>query len=258
VSGFVAPVTPVIDVNPGGGILTGPNPVNEIPSNGIASFSDLEISAPAAGYTLSISSGIRPNLGTLSSVPSGAFAVEGDVSSCPGACKTNQPGSNGAASVTGTVVSGSGLLLESANAYNAQLTCKGSTSIDTNTYTFFTMTTGGNQPPLPPFAVSKVATITINDVVIPGSVTKFLHAQQICFGGTAPFTTASGTQLNAGSLPDGSLGYIGVLPNCTGSSGGPCEDQNSDSATPTPTDSTYTVNLVADIPSTYTGDPWIH
>jgi hypothetical protein len=243
VSGFTAPVTAAIAVNPGSGTLSGTNP--QTPSSGIAAFNDLQISAPANGYELSASSG------ALSTTTSTAFDVAGTAAACSGPgnfCQTDQTGNGGDASLAATVVSGSGLLLESANANSgAELTCSGSTSIDPNTYTF--LTTGN-------LVASKVATITTLGVRISGSVTKFLHAQQICFGGAVDFITASGTLAPAGTLPDGSSGFVGVLPNCTGTSTGPCHDQNSDSATLV--GSTYTVRLVADIPAAYAGDPWMH
>lgn len=243
VSGFAAPVTAAIAVNPGGGMLSGTNP--QTASSGIAAFNDLQVSAPANGYELSASSG------TLSPATSAAFDAQGTFASCSGpgnSCHTDQAGSGGDASLAATVVSGSGLLLESANANNgAQLTCSGSTSIDPNTYTF--LTTGD-------LVASKVATITMLGVTINGSVTKFLHAQQVCFGATVDFVTASGALAPSGVLPDGSSGYIGLLPDCTGSTAGPCHDQNSDSATLV--GSTYTVRLVADIPAAYAGDPWMH
>jgi hypothetical protein len=255
VSGFIGPVMTAIDphFNPGAGTLSGDT--TEFASAGIASFSRLQVNAPANGYRLDATSG------TLSPTTSGpnpppddpnGFDVAGASAPCPGAgnsCHTDQTGNNGDASLTATVVSGSGLLLESANANNgAQLTCSGSTSIDPNTYSF--LTTGN-------LVASKVGTITILGVKINGSVTKFLHAQQICFGATVDFTTASGTlaPFVPNGLPDGSSGFIGVLPNCTGSTTGPCHDQNSDSATLV--GSTYTVKLFADIPTAYAGDPYM-
>ena len=245
VSGFTGPVTAGIAVNPGGGTLSGTT--TKPASDGIAPFSDLQISAPANGYQLNATSG---TLSPATSSPDG-FDVAGTAASCSGpgnSCHTDQAGNNGDASLTATIVSGSGLLLESANANNgAQLICSGSTSIDPNTYSY--LTTGS-------LVASKVATLTMQNVRINGSVTKFLHAQQICFGATVDFITASGTLAPGGILPDGSSGFIGVLAPCTGSSTDPCHDKNSDSATLV--GSTYTVKLFADIPSAYTGDPWMH
>lgn len=236
-----APVNAVL-VNPGVATLVGTNP--QPASNGTASFNDLQITAPADGYQLSMSSG------TLMGATSTTFDVAGAVASCSGggnSCHTDVAGNNGDASVTATTTtsSGSGMLFESANAFNAaQLICTGPASIDSNTYNYFT--TAG-------LVASKVAVITVTGVKITGSVMKFLHAQQICFGGSADFPAVGGT--TAGNLPDGSAGFIGVLPPCTGSSTGPCHDQNSDSATLV--GSRYTVTLVADIPSSYGGDPYM-
>lgn len=251
VTGFTAPVTAGIAVNPGGGTLSGTNP--QTPSNGTASFTDLEVNAAANGYELSASSG------TLTSATSSAFDVASTFASCSGAgnsCHTDSTGNNGDGSLTASIVSGSGLLLESANANSgAQLTCSGSTSLDPNTYSF--LTTGN-------LLANKVFTITMLGVKITGSVPKFLKAQQICFGvasatpnSALDFTTSGGTPAPyvTGGLPDGSNGYIGVLPNCTGSINGPCEDQNSASATLV--GKTYTVELAADVPSSFPGDPYM-
>jgi hypothetical protein len=156
--------------------------------------------------------------------------------------------------LTANIVSGSGLLLESANANSgAQLTCGGSTSADPNTYSFLTTGT---------LSANKVFTISILGVKITGPVSKFLKAQQICFGVPSAilnpaldFTTASGTPAPyvMNGLPDGTSGYVGPLPNCTGSTTGPCEY----SASATLVGTTYTVTLVADVPLSFPGDPYM-
>ena len=240
VPGFAGPVTAAIAVNAGGGSLNDTSP--HTASNGVASFSDLELTGPANGYELSASSG------TLTSATSGAFDLAGTAAPCSGAgnsCHTDASGNDGDGSVTANVVSGSGLLVESANANNgAQLTCSGSTSADPNTYSFET-TTG--------LSANTVFTITIVGVKISGSVSKFLKAQQICFGSALGFTTANGKAAGAGTLPDGSSGFIGPLPNCTGSTTGPSEK----SASATQVGSTYTVTLVANVPAKWAVDPWM-
>lgn len=240
VPGFAGPVTAGIAVNAGGGNLNDTSP--HTASNGVASFSDLELTGPANGYELSASSG------TLTSATSGAFDLAGTAAPCSGAgnsCHTDASGNDGDGSVTANVLSGTGLLVESANANNgAQLTCSGSTSADPNTYSFETVSG---------LSANTVFTITIVGVKISGSVSKFLKAQQICFGSTLGFTAANGKAAGAGALPDGSGGFIGPLPNCTGSTTGPSEK----SASATQVGSTYTVTLVANVPAKWAVDPWM-
>jgi hypothetical protein len=253
VSGFIGPITAAIDphFNPGAGTLSGDT--TEAASGGIASFSGLQVSAPGNGYRLDATSGtLTPTTSSPNPPPDDptGFDVAGSAAPCSGpgnSCHTDQGAANSDALLTATVVSGSGLLLESVNATNAQLSC-GSTANDPNTNTYTFLTTGD-------LVASKVAMITILGVKITGSVTKFLHAQDICFGAAVDFITASGTLAVGRTLPDGSAGFIGLLPNCTGSSTGPCHDENSDSATPV--GPTYTVKLFADVPSAFTGDPWM-
>jgi hypothetical protein len=243
IPGFNEPVTVDIAQNPGVGTLSDSNPYS--PSNGIVSLSDLAINKPANGYELGAAT-----TGTVTSATSSKFDVAGTFAPCSGAgnsCHTDAPGTNGDGSVTATVLpgSGSGLLVESANPNNgAQLTCSGSTSADPNTYSFET-TTG--------LSANTVFTITIVGVKISGSVSKFLKAQQICFGSKLGFTTANGKAAGAGMLPDGTGGFIGPLPNCTGSTSGPSEK----SASATKVGSTYTVTLVASVPAKWAVDPWM-
>jgi hypothetical protein len=67
VSTFTGNVTIAIDINPGGGALSGTTTVQAIA--GVATFSNLSISSPAAGYSLNATSG------TLSAVASARFSV---------------------------------------------------------------------------------------------------------------------------------------------------------------------------------------
>lgn len=266
VPGFIGNITAAIDpqFNPGAGTLSGDT--TEAASNGIASFSGLQVNAPANGYRLHATSGtLSPTTSSPNPPPDdpNGFDVAGTFGSCQppnNSCHTDQPGNGGHAALTATVASGSGLLLESANANNnAQLSC-GSKPNDVNTLNTYSFLTTGT------LTASKVGTITIFNVQISGSVTKFLHTQQICFGvpsTTNPnpaldFITLSGTPAPfvPNGLPDGSSGFIGLLPVCTGSTPGPCHDANSDTATPG-TNGRFTVTLFVDVPSTYAGDPFM-
>jgi hypothetical protein len=254
VSTSTAPIKATLGSNPGNATLAGMTVQRTDGTDGTASFADLTLGQPANGYKLAATSG------TLTSTTSTGFDVAGTFASCSSgsSCKTAAGNSVGSGQVVANLLSGTGLLLESANANSgAQLNCGGYASADQNTYSFLT-TTGA----------TKVVTITITSPAIPlnGSRNKILSAQQICFGvpsqspnSSLDFSTSSGTPAPyvAGGLPDGSSGYIGLLPNCTRRSLGPCHDRNSDT---TVADSSsplgFDLVLVADIPASFSGDPW--
>jgi hypothetical protein len=210
---------------------------------GVASFADLSINAAGTGYELGASSGM------LTGATSSPFNVTDQVVSCPanGSCSATDGTSNGNKAQVNATTSTAGLLLESVNANNsAQLKCTGYTSADPNTYQFDT-----------PSGWSKVVTLTIRPLKkLSGNANQILKAQQICFGAPEDFITASGTLAPAGTLPDGTSGFIGLLPNCTGSSTGPCHARNQDTTiTDQLSPNGFDLVLVADIPAAFAGDP---
>jgi hypothetical protein len=239
-----APVTVGVGSNPGaatlGGTLTQPS------SGGTATFADLTLSRPGSPYTLSASSG------TLGSATSTQFAVQDQVASCaPGdtSCTTTDGTGDGNQAQVQATPTSSGLLTESVSFNDgAQLNCAGYTSLDPNTYTFIT-----------PNGWGKTGTITIIPTTNLGNAKQVLKAQQICFGAPYEFTTASGSPAGAGTLPDGSSGFIGLLPNCPGNlsnATGPCHDRGADTTIPDHHNkSGYDVVLVEFIPTGLPGDP---
>ena len=156
---------------------------------------------------------------------------------CP---KNSSCGSTDAGNGNGnaTVVTGkgklTGQLVESANANNLKnfdpLACTGDTSNDPNTYSL-----------LAPSDRSKIATITF---------TSAMSKLQICF--EAPYAFTGGTNIGTAQNPD----FVGLLPDCTPGSAGPCLNVNQSSETPLGPHGTgpYDLVLVADIPAA-PGDP---
>jgi hypothetical protein len=247
VSGSTAPITVALASNPGAATLGG-TPTQSA-SSGVASFGDLTVNEPAGGYTLGASSGsLTPTTSTI-------FTAATIKTLCPAgvACSSDLGTADGDGQVFASA-GPAGLLLESANAnQDTQLNCSGYTSADANTYDFLTTVDR-----------SKTLTITIKQPSTPlhGSATQILRAQQLCFGAPYEFTTSSGTPAPAGTLPDGSPGFVGLLPNCpatlpNSAAPGPCHDRKSDTTILDPTRKLgFDIVLVADIPLGLSGDPW--
>ena len=243
VSTSTAQVTVGLIRNPGAATLSGT--LMQSASGGTASFGDLSLNLPGSPYQLGATSG------TLTSAASSGFATATTDTACAAntSCTTNVGNGGGSGKVLANAGPGSGLLLESANENSgAQLSCKGYSSADPNTYSFLTTVDR-----------SKVLTITIVDpsAHLSGSAQKILKGQMICFGAPYDFTTAAGTPAPAGTLPDGTSGFVGLLPNCSGSTTGPCADTKSETTVPDPNSPLgFDIVLVADIPSGLAGDPW--
>jgi hypothetical protein len=245
VSGSTASVTTMFGNNPG---LANPAGVARIvnAAGGVATFGDLTVDQPAGGYTIVASSG------TLTPATSTSFAAQTVKAICAsGQSCTADVGTPGGDAQVFAGPGGPALLLESANVNaGAQLNCPGfPASSDPNTYDFLTTTTDR----------SKVVTVTINEPSTPlhGSAKQILNAQQLCFGAPYQFTTVSGAPATAGTLPDGTSGFIGVLPNCPAV--GPCHDRKSDTTILDPSRKLgFDIVLVADIPAGLPGDPHLH
>jgi hypothetical protein len=143
----------------------------------------------------------------------------------------------------------SGVLYESVNAQNhAQLNCgQDYTSYpDPNTYELNVTTTNRE----------KIVTTTIVVPLAPPNITptQLAMQQQICFGAPYEFKTADGSK---GILPDGTSGFIGLLPDCptSGTPSSPCiasRTQNLDPAVPLGFD----IVVMWEIPPGLPGDPW--
>jgi hypothetical protein len=121
------------------------------------------------------------------------------------------------------------------------LQCQGYTRQDPNWFSF--LVSSPNR--------SKLITYTIRPAA---PETELVGNTKFCLGASSQFTTRSGTPAPAGTLPDGSSGFIGLLPFCRGVSG-PCVDSrrtSPDANSPTGFD----IVLRVLIPARLAGDPW--
>jgi hypothetical protein len=244
-TGSSAPVTITLGSNPGAGTLSGTTTVNAV--NGVATFGDLSIDKPANGYALTASTA------STGSTTSSSFDEQNQSVPCQQdqTCETDVGNVGGDTKVVANPQSGTnnaGLLYESVNAQNnAPLNCAGYTSADPNVYEL-NVTTPNR---------SKVVTTTIKQPAIPlsGTETAILGSQQICFGAPYEFVTASGSNAPAGTLPDGTQGFVGLLPNCGAAGATVCISNRSgtlDALSPLGFDIVVTWNVPAGLP----GDPW--
>jgi hypothetical protein len=162
---------------------------------------------------------------------------------CSAPCKRNSTCTStdaGNANGDAQVVTGkgklTGQLVESANADNfasLKSECQsvaGYNMADPNTYNV-----------LAPSDRDKVATITFKSTTLLD-----LSTQQICF--EAPYSFTGATNIGTVQNPD----FVGVLPDCTQNSTGPCHNRSQDSESQQ--GNVFTVVLVADIPAAV-GDP---
>jgi hypothetical protein len=88
-----------------------------------------------------------------------------------------------------------------------------------------------------------------------GKAPELVGGTNFCFGTTQEFITKAGTPAPARTLPDGTSGFIGLLPNCSAVPGGPCVDSRStvpDAGSPVGFDIVVKVLIPAALP----GDPW--
>jgi len=257
-----ASVAAALATNPGSANLGGTTTQTAV--GGIATFSDLTVDKSGTGDTLSASSA------TMVSGTSTPFTAEGAGASCAsGSCTTSVSTPNGSdAGVTATGGS-TGTLVESVNQPGEpSLSCTGYTSIDPNTYDFFTTTAGFGK-----FVTLTLANITglpldtgDDDKVadFDGDYDDILPSQQICFQASVPFTAVS-PPFTAGT-PDGTQGpavqstiggmtvYTGLLPDCSSvdASQDPCHQRNLDGITTG--EAGDTIILHASIPAAG-GDP---
>jgi hypothetical protein len=189
-----APVTLVLGNNPGGGTLAGT--LTEPAVNGVATFSDLSINEPGFGYTLAASST------GLTGATSNPFS---ETNTTTTTCTTNPCTTDLGTAVSDLSISAdpaAGTLNESVDV-GTPLSCAdaahgGYAGFDTNWYTFS-------------------ETGTVNKTLryeLFGLTTDQESAVRMCFGATYDFPTFGGGEAASGTLPDGTPGFIGLLPTC--------------------------------------------
>jgi hypothetical protein len=231
--------------NPGSATLSGTltEPTDE---NGVATFSDLSINQPnppGTRYTL-----IASSTG-LTGATSRPFSESNTTTTpcTPGVTCTTDLGTP----VSNLQVSAdpaAGTITESVNA-GSPLSCAaqangGYTGFDTNWFQF--TETGTVQKTL--------------SYELFGLTSDQIGAVQMCFGAPYEFTVNNGTLAPAGTLPDGTPGFIGLLPGCgaAGAGAAPCilsigpfSDGNSG----------LLVTVIVPggtLPSGAPADPWMH
>jgi hypothetical protein len=188
------PVTLALDNDPGLGTLSGTltEPTN---ASGVATFSDLQIDEPGFGYTLAASS---PGLTGATSDPFNESNSE--TTTCTSdPCTTDVSSAISDMSISTTTAAGT--LTENVDV-GSPLSCAdeangGYTGFDTNTYQFFEETG----------TADKTIVYTIDGVSSDNDV-------EMCFGATYEFVTNEGGEAASGTLPDGTTGFVGLLPDC--------------------------------------------
>jgi hypothetical protein len=223
------PVTVSIDNNPSGGTLSGTTTVDT--SGGVASFGDLSIDTAGDGYTLEAST---PSNGSGTST---AFNVVTSGATCPPGqtCQTTTTTNDSI-----LTVAGSGNVTISTDV-GSPLTCPGYTAQDGHWFSFLSSSGAG-----------KLVTYELMPTTAQKEAVGGTH---FCFGATYDFPTSAGTPAPAGTLPDGTSGYIGLLPVCAGTPTTPCisgRTKTPDPSSPAGYDVTFQVTVPAGLP----GDPW--
>lgn len=233
-TGSSAPVTITLQPNPANGTLSGTTTVNAV--NGVATFNDLTIDKAGIGYVLLASS---PE-GT--SAASRAFDEVDSGTTCSGSTSCTTTASTGTSSLNLTMPPGTTGTISISFDVGTPLVCAGYTPQDSNWFSFLSTST----------ANGKVLTYTVRPRA---AGQELLGSTQFCLGAPYPFEQRGGGSAPPGVLPDGTSGFIGLLPNCFATSKGPCITKRSttpDSSSPTGFD----VVLTARIPAGLTGDPW--
>ncbi|HUA70809.1 MAG TPA: hypothetical protein VMA96_07005 [Solirubrobacteraceae bacterium] len=189
-----APVTIALGTNGGNGNLTGTLTENAV--NGVATFSDLQIDQPGFGYTLAASSG------ALSGATSDPFSESNSTSTD---CSTVTPGdqctTDLGTSVSNLAISAdpsAGTINESVDVGSPLVCPNQRISFDSNTYGFSETGTADK-------------TLTYELFGLNGDQTPEV---EICFGAPYEFVNSEGGEAASGTLPDGSPGFVDLLPNC--------------------------------------------
>jgi len=232
-------VTIKLGNNPAGATLGGTKTVYAV--HGKATFSTLTLDRPDNGYTLVASaSGLKS--ATSSSFDennSGVVCNQGQ--SCTASYST--PASSFAVTANPAPNTQNGGTLSVSVNVGTPLTCAYYEAADPNSWEFFESTSNR----------SKLITYTINNTNP--------HGIQVCFGAPYKFKTSSGQPAQPGTLPDGTSGFIGLLPFCKDSGckeqSGPCV-QSIKSSSGWNSESGYNTIVTVQIPAGLWGDPYMH
>jgi hypothetical protein len=242
--------------NPGGSTLAGTATVQTV--GGVASFFGLSLNKAQNSYQLSASSpGVQATKSTLFNENNTANPCVQNVT-----CQTGLTDPASQMSITAmpdVAATNSGTLSESIDV-GSPLQCAGYTQEDPNWYEFTMSSTNR----------SKTLNYVIKQPAIPleGTVNAILALTQVCFGAPYDFTTSTGTLAPAGTLPDGSSGYIGLLPTCSSSvpsnppstplgpgDSGPCIASKG-TQLDLSNELGFDIVLTVSVPEGLAGDPW--
>ena len=248
-----APVTIALGNNPAGATLGGTLTRNAV--HGVATFDDLTLDQPDNGYTLTASSS------GLTNDTSNSFNENNTSTPCPSG-----------STCTNTVTSGSGSFQVDVGGGSTGATL--TTSVDVGT----PMDGPGSNPDADPgcanFRVPEASANWYEFVVQPADGETFDRGKTItwtvkgtsdepytagvCFGAPYEFDaifTNSGLA-PAGTLPDGSQGFVGLLGECSElTTGSPCISNLSTQEDPTTGEQEAVI--VVTIPAGLPGDPWM-
>ena len=245
-----APVTIAVGTNPSSGNLGGTVTQNAV--HGVATFNNLTLDQPGNGYTLTASSS------GLTSDTSNSFNENNSATPCASG-----------ATCTNTITSGSGSLQVDVGSGSTAATLTESVDVGTP------MDGPGSNPDADPgcstynppaasadwyefvvqpadgrtFDRSKTITWTVKNTTADGFA--------VCFGAPYEFDAESDSGLApAGTLPDGTQGFVGLLTECSElTAGSPCWESITTQTDPL-TGGPEAVAVVS-IPAGNTGDPWM-
>jgi len=202
-------VTIALRDNPGGATLGGTKTVHAV--DGVARFTNLTLSKPDDGYTLTASSANLPSATSKPFDESSTSAICAQDTTCQTSLSTTESDFEVTASADASKPN-AGTLSESVNV-GTPLQCPGYIQEDPNSWEF-SMTSVNRSKTI-------VNTIKVPLLPLSGPLDAILNATQACFGAVTEFTTKSGAPAAPATLPDGTPGFIGLLPDCTGAHG-PC------------------------------------
>jgi hypothetical protein len=198
-AGFSASRTPVtvsIETNPGGGTLSGTSTV--VSSDGAASFGDLQINQPGAGYDLAASAS------GFAQATSGLFTISGQIQPCgTGSCSASQSTATTSASVTTSSQPGNFVTL---GLGGANLACNHYNAVSDTAAFGVLNSTGGNVA-----NSSATVSLTISKSAVE-SARRPLFLWQVCYAAQTPFLAIPGT--NGTTTIGGTAYHTGLLLPC--------------------------------------------
>lgn len=187
-------VTLSLEVNPGGGMLSG-NMV--LSSNGVADFPDLQIDKAGAGYELAATA---PG---FASATSSLFTIVGVIQTCGASCSASQSTATTATSITTSSASGNFAAL---GLGGVSLTCRNYKAVsDPATFGVFNSAGDGIA------SASATATLTLSASAVESSPRPLL-LWQLCYGSPTPFPSIPGT--SGTTVIAGTTYHTGLLLPC--------------------------------------------